>query len=1135
MMADGLMRVWEIVWQMSLTGGFVCLIVCLLRLLLKKAPKSYAYALWAVVFLRFVCPIGLNGSFSVIPRWEQVGDRLQSMVQETREEKKDQQDVLDAEGNGQAGIVPSGMLQPGTMQSEVSRPNTSLPNTLQPGTSQLGTSQPETSHPGISQSEISQPGTSQPGTLNSETSQPGGKDLPGQQPGMTPSQGTVVILGQSPETVDGEQENRMTVADGIVMIWLLGICGIAVVQILRTYRWKRSLGIVGESAELGKAVGAIGNDHSDHIHEIPGLATPFVMGFFHPQIYLPTGMPQEQRQYVLHHEQTHIRRKDYLIKGLAFAVVCVHWFNPLVWLAYYLMCMDMEMSCDESVVAQMEHGRKEYAQALLSFAEQSVGGGLAFGEPYAMKRIRNVLDYRRPAFEVSVILTILCLVVSGCLMTDPKQTEGTETSEDGEIIVVDREDETNDSQEDQAMKETSDAQTMKPSDRLNPNKNQENESEDDGPLPVLDEDLLARLNTYPQADQATLEYFDRLFEDPYYLAFTAPDYTNVTEDIVWNVAAALADQLGPESEISDGEIQRLKDAGMDMHLDLIWVTTEDIMRAWEQCSDTVLTMAQIRNDMTGWYYLSDLDRWYMQTGGVMVESIECVNVLKWGTLTHVIYQCEYSDAWGEILLQGNEAEGYTVVAHQCRYSDHFEELYAPEGFYATAVKNMEDRRATWFNGMLNVDHSFWYGDYQGGTLEVVDGVYETYENQPGPEINYWYESPMYCNDIVYYRPDREESIDQIAATMMEAMVDRMTVPSDVRPFTITKYRIVEKQVNSVEITLRELWEGYRFQTMTYGDIETWEEYLEWAVASDGRAPIGEDMWYFIPRGDYAFDGVGLLGMTMADEIQLWPEGYQDGMIPFQAQGGDSVFVFILMKQGDVYRLQRMQGMLKSFTEIKEHPEEIPMANQNNQNLMDSLTAYFSDWRNRAFLQLPVLRYLNYTASKVMGTYAMHQYEDPSRYLTGQKLWDSLTKEQQRQLENAGIVEDSVEDLVEVNNQEFLDAWKENWGQEITTSDLLKASGMDDWYYMIETDCWYGMETAYGIMQYDRCECVHVEQYDGEIYAYIRMIGTGAAYERVVLRENENGSYQIQSYDTYDSSSEMQQAIKEDAQKRGNNQ
>ena len=179
----------------------------------------------------------------------------------------------------------------------------------------------------------------------------------------------------------------------------MGIVVIVAAQGLRTYRLKKRLGILREAGDTQDITG---------VCEIPGLATPFVMGILHPQIYLPAHMEDAQRRYVLQHEQTHIRRKDYLVKAIAFGITSIHWFNPLAWLAYYLMCMDMEMSCDERVLAKNVSSKKEYAQALLTFAEQSVGGGLAFGEPYAKKRIRNVLQYRRLSFEWSVILVVLC-------------------------------------------------------------------------------------------------------------------------------------------------------------------------------------------------------------------------------------------------------------------------------------------------------------------------------------------------------------------------------------------------------------------------------------------------------------------------------------------------------------------------------------------------------------------------------------------------------------------------------------------------------------------------------------------------------------------------------------------------------
>ena len=420
---------------------------------------------------------------------------------------------------------------------------------------------------------------------------------------------------------------------------------------------------------------------------------------------------------------------------------------------------------------------------------------------------------------VVVLLVTCCLLSNGCQVMDPKQTEGPKADETIETTVDQQENITDESQEIRETEKTSDAQTMKPSDRLDQDKNQKDESEDEGSLPELDEELLARLNTYPQADQDTLEYFDRLFEDPYYLAF---------------------------------------------------ITSDD----------------------------TDADK----------GAVRCINVMEYGELLHAIYQYRSGSGWGEILMQGNGSNGYQLVKNQYYDSDDFGELYAPEGFYATAVKNMDKQRATWFQGMLNVDRPSWFEDYQGGVLEVMDGIYESPYGHPEGEPFYWYESPMYCNDIVYYRPEGEETIDQIAVTMMEAMVDRMTVPSDVRPFIISKYQIVEKQVNSVEITLRELWQRYRIQTLRYGELETWQEFLKWAITSDGQAPIGEDMWFFIPRGNYAFEGAGLLGMTMEDEIQMWPEGYRDGMIPFQAQGGNSVFLFILMKDEDVYRLQRANGM-----------------------------------------------------------------------------------------------------------------------------------------------------------------------------------------------------------------------------------
>lgn len=142
-----------------------------------------------------------------------------------------------------------------------------------------------------------------------------------------------------------------------------------------------------------------------NIYEAENLQTPFVLGFFSPRIYLPADLRGREREYVLAHERTHIKRRDYLIKQAAFLVTCVYWFHPLVWLAFYQMCRDMEMSCDESVIRRMGGEiKKEYSASLLSLASgrQIVNGSpLAFGEGGIKARITNVLHYKRPTLWVS--------------------------------------------------------------------------------------------------------------------------------------------------------------------------------------------------------------------------------------------------------------------------------------------------------------------------------------------------------------------------------------------------------------------------------------------------------------------------------------------------------------------------------------------------------------------------------------------------------------------------------------------------------------------------------------------------------------------------------------------------------------
>lgn len=159
------------------------------------------------------------------------------------------------------------------------------------------------------------------------------------------------------------------------------------------------------------------------------IRTPFVMGVLSPKIYLPWDTPQEERRFIIAHERQHIHRGDPLWKLLGYAALCVHWFNPLVWLAFFLGGKDMEMSCDEAVLNRLgEDIRADYSQALLRLATHKrliAGMPLAFGEGETKGRVRNMARWRRPKVWVSGICAVLCLAVLAVCALNPQKSDST--------------------------------------------------------------------------------------------------------------------------------------------------------------------------------------------------------------------------------------------------------------------------------------------------------------------------------------------------------------------------------------------------------------------------------------------------------------------------------------------------------------------------------------------------------------------------------------------------------------------------------------------------------------------------------------------------------------------------------------
>lgn len=184
------------------------------------------------------------------------------------------------------------------------------------------------------------------------------------------------------------------------VVWLIGLAALVIYGIVSYVRLRRRMATAVLSED--------GAWLSDQVQ------SPFILGFVKPKIYLPFGLSEDEQRYVLAHERYHLKRLDHVVRPLSFLILAVHWFNPFVWAAYYLMGADMEMSCDEKVLSTEENIRKAYSTTLLSFAANRrfpSPSPLAFGEGGVKKRIRNALNWKKPRTWVTVIAIIVCIVV----------------------------------------------------------------------------------------------------------------------------------------------------------------------------------------------------------------------------------------------------------------------------------------------------------------------------------------------------------------------------------------------------------------------------------------------------------------------------------------------------------------------------------------------------------------------------------------------------------------------------------------------------------------------------------------------------------------------------------------------------
>ena len=192
-------------------------------------------------------------------------------------------------------------------------------------------------------------------------------------------------------------------------VWLVGIATLLIYTLISFLRLKSKIG----TAVLLR----------DNIYQSEAVVSPFVLGIIKPKIYLPFNMNGQDMDHVIAHEQAHIRRKDYLWKPLGFLILTLHWFNPMVWFGYILLCRDIELACDEKVVKGLNNEqRADYSQALLTCSvnrRMITACPVAFGEVGVKNRVKSVLNYKKPAFWIIVVAVVACIALSVGFLTNP--------------------------------------------------------------------------------------------------------------------------------------------------------------------------------------------------------------------------------------------------------------------------------------------------------------------------------------------------------------------------------------------------------------------------------------------------------------------------------------------------------------------------------------------------------------------------------------------------------------------------------------------------------------------------------------------------------------------------------------------
>ena len=390
-----------------------------------------------------------------------------------------------------------------------------------------------------------------------------------------PAQNAVEDVATSDKVEEKKEIQNST--DIVARVWLIGIAAMLVYAVVSYARLRHTL----------KASMQI----EDKLWVCDEIQSPFILGLVHPQIYIPSFIEEEHIPYIIAHEKEHLKYHDHWWKPLGFAILALHWFNPLVWVAYVLLCRDIELACDERVIRAMDtEDKKNYSKSLLlcSNVRHVISAcPVAFGEIGVKERIKNIVNYKKPAVWAAGIGIIVCIIIAICFMTNPKQDAVGDGTEDTESVGT-----------------TEDTENTEDS----------TEEENTG-VQLEDKNWL---------DAAKLEWFETEFfndaENGITNMFLTSEYSKPADIDMGHLFYDGAEGRG-NGQVSQAEIQLLESYDTEWELDVTKVTSQEMNDVLQKYLGMTLDETN-KIGLASLEYLEEYDAYYNIAGDTMMSQYD---------------------------------------------------------------------------------------------------------------------------------------------------------------------------------------------------------------------------------------------------------------------------------------------------------------------------------------------------------------------------------------------------------------------------------------------------------------------------------------------------------------------------------